>query len=57
MLDLLLTELKIIEKLRGIKGYQRMSENKLLSNFNASKLVKTIIEIRKENKLLSVVNK
>ena len=49
MLDLLLTELKIIEKVRGIKGYQRMSENKLLSNFNASKLVKTIIEIRKEN--------
>ena len=42
-----LNELKLIAKIRGIKGYERMSEDKLLSVVNASKSMKTIIEIKK----------
>ena len=45
-----LNELKLIAKIRGIKGYERMSEDKLLSALNKSKPVKTRREIRKENR-------
>ena len=47
MVNLSLIELKLISKIRDIKGYERMSEDKLLSSLNASKSVKTIIEIKK----------
>ena len=50
MVNLSLNELKLIAKIRGIKGYERMSEDKLLSALNALKSVKTIREIRKENR-------
>ena len=36
-LELSLEELKAIAKIRGIKGYQRMSEDEILSAFNLSK--------------------
>ena len=52
MLNLLLKELKLIAKTRGIKGYKSMSKNKLLSILNAPKPIKknkTIKDIRKEN--------
>ena len=48
MLNLSLNELKLIAKIRGIKGYESMSEDKLLSAPNESESVKTITEIRKE---------
>ena len=35
-----LNELKLIAKNRGIKGYKRMSEDRLISALNASKSVK-----------------
>ena len=49
MINLSLIELKLIAKIRGIRGYGRMSEDKILSGLNASKSMKTIIEIKKEN--------
>ena len=45
MVNLSLNELKLIAKIRSIKGYEKI----LKSALNASKSVKTIIEIRKEN--------
>ena len=63
MSNLSLTELELIAKSRGIKGYKSVSEDKLLNALNASELVKesktmldpsninkTIREIRKENR-------
>ena len=41
--------LKLIANNRGIKGYESMSEDKLLSALNTSESVKTIREIRKKN--------
>ena len=49
MANLSLHELKLIAKTRGIKGYGRMSEDRLLSALNASKSVKTITEFKKAN--------
>ena len=49
MANLSLNELKLIAKIRGIKGYNRMSEDKLLSALNKSEPVKTIIKIEKIN--------
>ena len=49
MVNSSLIELKLIAKNRGIKGYERMSGDKLLSAINASKSMKSIIEIKKEN--------
>ena len=49
MINLSLDVLKLIAKFRGIKGYKRMAEDKLISALNASESVKTIREIRKEN--------
>ena len=49
MVNLSLNELKLIAKIRGIKGYESMSEDKLLSALNKSEPVKTVREIRKEN--------
>ena len=49
MVNLSLTELKLIVKIRVIKGYERMSEDKLLSALNKSELVTTRREI-KENR-------
>ena len=43
MVDLSLIELKLTAKDRGIKDYERMSEDKLLSALDVSKSVKTII--------------
>ena len=40
MVNLSLNELKTIAKIRGIKGYKSMSEEKLLSVFNEWKSVK-----------------
>ena len=40
MLNLSLNELKLITKSRGIKDYKSMSEDRLLSAFNASESVK-----------------
>ena len=40
MLNQSLNELKLIAKSRGIKGYKRMSQNRLLSVLNASESVK-----------------
>ena len=40
MQNLLLNELKLIAKRRGIKGYERMSEDELLSALDASEPVK-----------------
>ena len=51
MLNLLLKELKVIAKMRGIKGYKSLSEDELLSALNLSKIhfSKARIEkIRKE---------
>ena len=48
MVNLSLTELKLIAKIRGIKGYESMSEDKLLSALNKSEPVKTKREIRKK---------
>ena len=39
-MDLLTKELKVIAKIRGIKGYESMSEDELLSAFTLSKPVK-----------------
>ena len=36
MLNLLLKELKVIAKMRGIKGYKGISEDELLSSLNLS---------------------
>ena len=49
MVNLSLIELKLIAKIRGIKGYERMPEDKLLSALNKSEPVKTGRNIRKEN--------
>ena len=43
-----LNKLKIIAKIRDIKGYESMSEDKLLSALNASESVKIIREIKKK---------
>ena len=40
MVNLSLNELKLISKFRGIKGYESMSEDKLLSALNASESLK-----------------
>ena len=40
MLNQSLNELKLIAKSRGIKGYKRMSQDRLLSVLNASESVK-----------------
>ena len=40
MVNLSLNELKTIAKIRGIKGYKSMSEERLLSALNESKSVK-----------------
>ena len=40
MLNQSLNELKLIAKSRGIKGYKRMSQNRLLRVLNASESVK-----------------
>ena len=40
MLKRSLTEMKLIAKNRGIKGYERVSENKLLSILKALKQIK-----------------
>ena len=40
MLNLLLKDLKLIAKTRGIKGYKSMSKDKLLSMLNIPKPVK-----------------
>ena len=37
MLNLLLKELKVVAKMRGIKGYKSLSENEVLSTLNLSK--------------------
>ena len=63
MSNLSLTELELIVKSRGIKGYKSMYEDRLLNALNASesvkesktmldptKINKTIREIRKENR-------
>ena len=47
MLHLSLNDLKIIAKIRGIRGYESMSEDKLLSALDASELMKTIRETKK----------
>ena len=52
MVNLSLTELKLITKIRDIKGYERMSEDKLLSALNASKSVETLIEIKKRKSII-----
>ena len=51
MLNLSLKELKVIAKIRGIKGYKGMSEGELLSALNLSKTnfsKRRIEKIRKE---------
>ena len=47
MLNLLLNELKLIAEIRGIKGYESMSEDKLLSALNESESVKSIRKNKK----------
>ena len=49
MANLSLNELKIIAKIRAIKRYERVSEDKLLSALNKSEQGENIREIRKEN--------
>ena len=53
MLNLSLKVLKLIAKNRSIKGYKRMSKNKLINSLKASKPIKktinTIKDIRKNN--------
>ena len=61
MVNLSLIELKIIAKIRGIKGYESMPEDKLLNALNASESVKTIRSIKGyesmyEDKPLSALN-
>ena len=60
MVNLSLNKLKTIAKIRGIKGYKSMSEERLLSALNESKSVKDsgknfddarIRKIKKINKL------
>ena len=50
MVNLSLNELRLAAKIRGIKGYESMSEDKLLSALNVSELIKTIREIREKNR-------
>ena len=50
MVNLSLNELRLIAKIRGINGYESMSEDKLLSALNVSELIKTIREIREKNR-------
>ena len=45
-LELSSEELKAIAKIRGIKGYKRMSEDELLRSLTPSKLVK---KLQKQN--------
>ena len=42
MLNLSLKELKLIAKNKGIKGYKRMSDNRLLSILNVPEAIKKI---------------
>ena len=52
MLNLSLKELKVIAKMRGIKGYKRMSEDEILSALNLSETnfsKRRIEKIRKES--------
>ena len=50
MVSLSLNELKLFPKITCIKGYESMSEDKLLSALNKSEPVKTIRETKKENR-------
>ena len=50
MVNLSSDELKLIEKIRGIKGYESMSKDELIRALNASESVQTIREIRNENR-------
>ena len=52
MLNLSLNELKLIAKSRGIKGYKRMSEDKLLSALNASEPIRKIKTMKDAKKYL-----
>ena len=47
--NLSLNQLKLIATIRGIKDYEKMSEDKPLSVLNKSHLVNSRREIRKEN--------
>ena len=57
MLNQSLNELKLIAKSRGIKGYKRMSQNRLLSVLNASESVKRIwmIQNQQEMKIMTMI--
>ena len=47
MLNLSLNELRLVSKLKGIKGYQTMSKEKLLSILSESESVKSAISLSK----------
>ena len=47
MLNLLLNELKLVAKLRGIKGYKSMSKEKLLSALSESESVESATPLSK----------
>ena len=47
MLNLALNELKLVAKLRGIKGYKSMSKEKLLSALSESESVESATPLSK----------
>ena len=49
MLNLSLNELKLVAKLRGIKGYKSMSKEKLLSALSESELVESATPLSKNS--------
>ena len=51
MLNLSTKELKAIAKIRGIKGYKSMSEDRLLSAVKASESLKEIKKLKIKKKL------
>ena len=54
MLDLLLDELKLVAKSRGIKGYRSISEERLLSAFSKLKLIENNFDKERLKKIREV---
>ena len=57
MLDLLLDELKVVAKSRGIKGYRSMSKERLLSAFSKLKLIENNFDKERLKKIREDLNR
>ena len=57
MLDLSLDELKLVAKSRGIKGYNSMSKERLLSALSKPKLIKNNFDNKRLKEIRKYINK